>query len=324
MPASPSKNKKNKRCGPRRARTRTPPGRLQRVADLAWAGQHAPPSNWPRHRSPSPAWTISERLDLLDLRAECFIAQGNLDAADADAAAMLDLARRARKTALLAQALNRRAIVEMRPGNCAPRGHRRRRGEGGAQARNPRTGGDGLYRLAEAQFRLRLNETAAKSAAQAAKLFKSQGDLAGQGRALWAMAAARSGQGRAGGRCGGRSGGAGAAMRRPLRAGQRAATCRRSTNPTWPSRCACCQQSRPFATAGYAERQGVCTHNLGLAYSSSDSIGAPAACCSRSTPCAPDGTTRAPATPSSCSRWSSMDRERRRGAHVHGGVDRPA
>jgi DNA-binding XRE family transcriptional regulator len=59
-------------------------------------------------------------LDLLDLRAESHIALGKLDLAAADAAAMVRLAAAAKSQALMAQALNRKAIVQMRQGEMKP------------------------------------------------------------------------------------------------------------------------------------------------------------------------------------------------------------
>ncbi len=114
----PSNNNKKKTVRPvKRAASKAPPAVSQRVADLAWTGQHGTAIELAASSLAKSDLTIPERIDLLDLRAESHIAQGDFDAADADATAMLELARRARKPALLAQALNRRAIVEIRNGN---------------------------------------------------------------------------------------------------------------------------------------------------------------------------------------------------------------
>ena len=60
--------------------------------------------------------SVPSRLDLLDLRAESYIALGKLDLAAEDAAAILELARREKSPAVKAQALNRQSLVQMRQG----------------------------------------------------------------------------------------------------------------------------------------------------------------------------------------------------------------
>src|SRR5450432_3099555 len=152
MPASPTK--KNKTVPPAvRAEAKTAPPTAQRVADLAWTGQHAPAIELASTALTRADLTVADRLDLLDLRAESLIAQGKLDAAGADAKAMLELARRARKAAYLAQALNRRAIVEFRTGNA--RAATVTADEALLAARKSKQAvleATSLFRLAEAQF----------------------------------------------------------------------------------------------------------------------------------------------------------------------------
>src|SRR5450631_3913379 len=118
MPDLPKKKNKKEVVRPAaKAAAKAAPGATQRVADLAWAGQHAAAIKLATAPLKKADLSVSDRLDLLDLRAESFIAQGDLAAADEDAKAMLDLARRARKPAFLAQSLNRRALLEIRYGN---------------------------------------------------------------------------------------------------------------------------------------------------------------------------------------------------------------
>lgn len=87
----------------------------ERVGDLAWAGQHAQAIELATAALATTALTVADRLDLLDLRAESFIAQGHLARASADE--MLDLANRAKAAGPKAQARNRLALVQMRGGD---------------------------------------------------------------------------------------------------------------------------------------------------------------------------------------------------------------
>jgi len=87
---------------------------IQRIGDLAWAGQHATAIELATTALAASRLSVADRLDLLDLRAESLVAVGDLERAGADAAAMLDLANAARSAALKAQAQNRRAVVQMR------------------------------------------------------------------------------------------------------------------------------------------------------------------------------------------------------------------
>ena len=101
---------------PRPARKDPPVATAQQVADLAWAGQHAKAIELATAALAASGLDTAARLDLLDLRAESYIAQGDLGRASEDAAAMLGLAKTAKTAAATAQALNRRALVQMRQG----------------------------------------------------------------------------------------------------------------------------------------------------------------------------------------------------------------
>ena len=87
------------------------------IAAHAAAGRHAQAIAAADAALAMPRVPVAERVALLDLRAESRMASGDLAAVAADAATMVELARRARKPALLAQALVRRAYVEIRSGN---------------------------------------------------------------------------------------------------------------------------------------------------------------------------------------------------------------
>ena len=63
---------------------------VTRVADLARAGQHAQAIELATEALGAAGLDVAVRLDLLDLRAESFVALGDLERAGADATAMLD------------------------------------------------------------------------------------------------------------------------------------------------------------------------------------------------------------------------------------------
>jgi hypothetical protein len=82
----------------------------QQIADLAWAGQHAKAIDLATaalNGKVDPA----RQLDLLDVRAESYVALGDLERAGADAARMRALAGARKSAALMAQAMNRQALV---------------------------------------------------------------------------------------------------------------------------------------------------------------------------------------------------------------------
>src|SRR6185436_1273804 len=87
---------------------------IERVRTLAWTGQHAQAIELATQTLSTSKIKPAEQMDLLDLRAESYIAQGKLDLAAKDAKAMGKLAK---TTVLKAQALNRLALVQMRIGD---------------------------------------------------------------------------------------------------------------------------------------------------------------------------------------------------------------
>ena len=264
--------KKKKSGGPRTARLRTakPAPMAERVGDLAWAGQHAQAIELATAALATTALTVADRLDLLDLRAESFIAQGHLARASADAAEMLDLANRAKTAGPKAQARNRLALVQMRGGdlkgavataNVALKASRQSK-QVGLEAMS-------LFRLAEAQFRSKVNlEQAARDAVRAVELFHALGRPADEGRAQWVVSVARSSQGRA--------------AESDQAANAALALCRQAgdlygaanalnmlvfNEADLATQLKLLQQAfADFEAAGYIERQGIVTSNLGIAY----------------------------------------------------------
>lgn len=126
-------------------------------------------------------------MDLLDLRAESYIAIGKLDLAMKDARAMGKIGSKLKVTGLKVQALNRLALVQMRMGDL----------KGAVKSaatavktkhNNPALRADSYFRLAEAQYRTRQDKAALENAQRAIALFQEMGDLSGAGRAYWALA----------------------------------------------------------------------------------------------------------------------------------------
>ncbi|MBP8140082.1 MAG: hypothetical protein KAX82_04855, partial [Burkholderiales bacterium] len=145
-------NKKKARARrPTAPRADAPASALDRVGEAASAGRHERAVELATAALRQRGLAAAAKLDLLDLRAESRIALGDVKRAAADADEMLSLARAARKPALLAQALNRRAFVEIRKGESrlavvtAPDAIAAARKAGRADLEAM-----GLYRLAEA------------------------------------------------------------------------------------------------------------------------------------------------------------------------------
>jgi signal transduction histidine kinase/CheY-like chemotaxis protein/tetratricopeptide (TPR) repeat protein len=157
--------------------------------DLAWTGQHGQAIERCTQALDSAALSSTDRMTLLDLRAESHIAQGNLDLAAAGAAAMMELAEAERKTALRAQALNRKALVQMRQGDL--KGAVRIAAEAvGLKHASPTLRAESLFRLGEAQFRSGQSETGLQTAHVALPHFQALDDASGCGRVHWLIAMA--------------------------------------------------------------------------------------------------------------------------------------
>ena len=165
------------------------------AAALAWAGQHeqaiavatAALAAAPDDRSAC-------RFDLLGLRADSFIATGELARAAEDAATMRAIADRSDSSALQARALNCQSRVHSRGGDqqaaidsatAALRAARR--------CRRKSPAAHSLVRLAEAQMRAHAYESALENATAGELAFESLGDALHRGRAFWVAACAHDG-----------------------------------------------------------------------------------------------------------------------------------
>jgi GAF domain-containing protein/CheY-like chemotaxis protein/tetratricopeptide (TPR) repeat protein len=266
-----SQNKKTRRvrrATPSRSAKAAPAS--ERVSDLARAGQHAHAIELATSALAAAGPGTAARLDLLDLRAESFIALGDLTRAKADADAMVELADGGSNAAFKAQARNRSAIVQTRRGdikgalataNVALKAAR--------QSKQTLLEAASLYRLAESQFRTRVEyESSARNATRAAKLFHARRRTADEGRALNILAGARNGQSRA--------------AESTQAATAALALCRQAgdlygsgnalnmlvfNNADLAAQIRLLQQALvDFEAAGYLDRQAVVTGNLGVAY----------------------------------------------------------
>ncbi len=243
---------------------------LEQAIDAASAGRHETAIELATAALTVPRLGAAERLDLLDLRAESFIAQGALDRAEADAQAMVEIANGAGKPALKAQAGNRLALIRMRRGNPEAAVATATAALKAARAsKQPVLEAMALFRLAEAQSRAgKDDDQAVPNALRARKLFASLGDRAGEGRAMWVLSMSHSNHGRAAEadraasealalcRTAGDLYGAGNALNMLMFNEADIGRNLRLLN----------QALAAFEIAGYLERQAVITFNLGVAY----------------------------------------------------------
>src|SRR5437773_8424173 len=150
---------------PAQTHARTPVPTAEQVGDLAWAGAHAQAIELATTALATPGLSVASRLDLLDLRAESWIASGKLDRAAQDAATMVELADRAKTAAFKAQARNRLALAQMRSGEIkAALASATVALKAARQSKRVSLEAMSLFRLAEAQFRQFLNEQAIQNA----------------------------------------------------------------------------------------------------------------------------------------------------------------
>ena len=216
--------------------------------------------------------TVGSRLDLLDLRAESFIAHGDSGAAAADAKAMLELARRARKPAAHragAQSPRHRGISH---GQRAGRdGHRGRSAEGRAPKQTARAGSrqpvsPGRSAISPAATTRRRRRQPRRPPGCSRRWDSRSARVARCGRSL-ARAATKAASPETE-----RAANQALALARRSAAISTAwatrSTSSRSTSPISPPACACCSNRRPRSKRrAMSNAQGVVTHNLGLAYS---------------------------------------------------------
>ena len=151
---------------------------IETIRQLAWTGQHKLAIDSATQALSALKIKPAEQMSLLDLRAESYIALGNLDLAMKDAKAMMKIGSKLQVAGLKVQALNRLALVQMRTGDLKAAVKSATAAVKTVGARSPRPGSrankgrddlaptraESLFRLAEAQWRARQLEAALKTA----------------------------------------------------------------------------------------------------------------------------------------------------------------
>ena len=241
---------------------------VQRIADLAWVGRHTKAIELATEALARPALGVGSRLDVLDLRAESFVAQGDLKRAAADAEAMVALAAGGRP-GLEARAMTRRAIVLMRQGEMKAALDDAAAGAKAARrSRQKPWLAASLLVLGEVQDRSGSYEAGGQAAQQASALFEAAGDASGAGRAHWVIALSSYQLGRIDK--------SRVAAQRALelctRAGDRygignALLLLSHTHPDIAQAMGILREAaQAFESAGYAERRSAATANLAISY----------------------------------------------------------
>ena len=113
MAGSPKKQKPRVQAS-RQTQVRTPIPTAKQLRELIRVGQHAKAIDLATAALAAAGLTVAKKVDLLDLRAESFIARGEFDLASADVDSMLVLAKRARNAAFRERAQKRRDRVQAR------------------------------------------------------------------------------------------------------------------------------------------------------------------------------------------------------------------
>ncbi|HUG33263.1 MAG TPA: hypothetical protein VMJ90_00735, partial [Anaerolineales bacterium] len=166
---------------------------IEQVRQLAWTGHHAKAIDLAA-QALSDAGRVGSRtaptkMDLLDLRAESYIAQGKLDLAAKDASAMMKLAKTVKKPALIAQALNRKVDIQfwlseyqsaLRTALSATK----------IKHSSPKVLAESLFYLAEAQNTAGQYTKAVDTAQKAIVIFQKAGEISSAGRAYLQLARA--------------------------------------------------------------------------------------------------------------------------------------
>jgi len=175
---------------------------VTQVRDLAWMGQHARAIELASQALAAQKMRPAEQMDLLDLRAESYLAQGKLDLAGIDSNAMVKLARSpglpiSQAAILKAKALNRKALIQMRQGDLpAALKTATAAVKTSRQTKDSHLLAECLFRLSEAQFRTGHADAGIETARLAISLFQAAGNDSGSGRAWWSLASGLSLNGR--------------------------------------------------------------------------------------------------------------------------------
>ena len=267
--------RRGSRSKPVRTRAKAAPSKnpavasTQQIFDLAWAGQHAKAIELASAALDADPLATAARVELFNLRAESYLAQGDLERAEGDAVAMLRLATASKAAALVATAQSRLALVQMRRGAYDAAVKSAAAALKAAQtSRRPELVALCLYRSAEAQYRKKPTTQSSKNAEEAVRRFHALGDAAGEGRALWVVAMHRGSQGRVAD--GNRAAEAALALCRSCGDLYGAGNARNMLVFHEADLALALKQSSlalaDFEAAGYVERQAMMTGNMGISY----------------------------------------------------------
>ena len=246
-----------------------------RVNALAWAGKHAQAIETATHELTKANPLIGEKIDLLDLRAESYIAIGKLDLASNDANTMVKLVKAGKflpstTQALMAKALNRKTVVQMRKGDLKNAVRTASLAlKTAQQAKRKNIIAQSLLILSEAQTRKGQIKQSIVTARKAVALFEQLENPSGAGRAYWSISTAyfdlfHAEDSRAAAKI---------ALELCQQAGDQygignAYNAHTYTDTDIAERLQHLRQARAtFETAGYVERQTVALVNLAVAYS---------------------------------------------------------
>lgn len=168
-----------------------PSSLLTQARDAAWNGRHTETITLCTQALTADNLDSATQLNLLDTRAESYIARGRFDDAAADAQTMRDLAQPANTPAYTAQALNRTALIQMRQGKLQDAVDTATAALAAAQESQQQSLiAASCFRLGEAYMRTQENERVLVYGQKAVEAYAALGDLSGQGRALWIMSSA--------------------------------------------------------------------------------------------------------------------------------------
>ncbi len=247
-----------------------PSSPISQIHDLAWVGQHTQAIKLATQELAKDNQSLKDKLNLLDQRAESYLAQGTFSLASKDAELMMEMTE-ADHGELKVQALNRKAFVQIKTGDVQDAIKTATLAveiASSEEVHDKRLLALSLYRLSEAYKNISHYEAVITTAQKAMEIFLAEGDLSGAGRASWVMAPAYNVLGHA---------------KKSRHAAQTALElCQQvndqygignalnglsSTDPDIAERIHHYQQAiRAFETAGYLERQSAATGNLGFTY----------------------------------------------------------
>ena len=159
---------------------------LSQVHSLAWDGKHKEAIDLASQELEKSGLSPALQINLLDLRAESYMAQGKLDASQTDVDTMRELA--GEDPAHIAQALLQKAGIQMRRGDSQDAIKSAERALSFAkESQEKALQAQVLLSLGEAQYREDESEAGIKTAGEAVALFNELDDLSGEGRAYWVI-----------------------------------------------------------------------------------------------------------------------------------------